>query len=188
MNKIPGRRCFGCSLNFSLPTPPPKHDKLVIAIYPVRTIVETISVRHIASLKIRLSYKFKIRTPPPFFFFSHWKSPKRKKSSNLYRSISPPPTHSPLIPTRLRLASRLQLSPLRPHPANPIRNLLLRRPSMMMMLFLQKALLHGMTNRLLLRNRCRKPLVQRLGRPRRQRGVHIRLFLPPRYLQRLMRQ
>lgn len=48
-----------------------------------------------------------------------------------------------------------------------------------MMILIQKTLLHSPTNRLLLRNGGTKPLVQRLGRPRRQSGVHLGLFLAP---------
>lgn len=57
-----------------------------------------------------------------------------------------------------------------------------------MVLLFQETLLHSLTHRLLFRDRRRQPLIESLGRPRRKRRIHLRLLLPPRDLQRLMRE
>jgi len=55
-----------------------------------------------------------------------------------------------------------------------------------MMIPFQETLLHRLADGLLLRDGRDEPLVQRLGRPGRQGGVHLRLLLAPGDLERLV--
>lgn len=75
----------------------------------------------------------------------------------LNRRTSAPATNASLIPPRLRLFPRRKLRRLGPHPPYPIRNLLLRRTPMMILI--QEAFFHGMANSLLLCNRGAQSLV-----------------------------